>query len=221
VAQIAVLNPRLAKPGRLTIDVVVNLPSGSYHITRLTHSNKGLYDVARTYESSDCPVDIHSSYHPSGRMHCKVTRGKLSLHPGGQILGETQPHTKAKEVLLWQRQGQPWESLKGVEKFALYPKGVQSFVNVRALVAGYPVYCHTDADYMFKIDAESFLSGELDIEYFLVEPGNVASLEDAIKETADSWHNPHESLTLERAELFITNFGPWFAIVLFAKRTNI
>lgn len=141
------------------------------------------------------------------------------LHPGGHILGKAQPHTKAKEVLLWQRQGQPWQSLEGVEKFALYPRGVVSFTNVRALAAGYPVYSYRDADYVFEIGVERLPSGEAGIEYFLVEPGNIATLERAIRESTGSWHIPRETLTLERAELF-TDLSPWFAIVLFAKEAN-
>ncbi len=219
VEPIAILSPEPQKPGRLRIDVVVKFSSGSHHLGRLTHGSKGLYDVARTYESLGCPIDIHSSYHPDGEMHCKLTRGKLLLYPGGQVLGKAQPHTRAKEVFLWQRQGQPWQSLKGVEIFGQYPKGVQSFTSARALAAGYPVCFHRDADYVFEIGAESLLSDMVAIEYFLVEPGNVAALEDAIRESSGGWHNPHESLALERAELF-TNLSPWFAIVLFAKEVN-
>jgi len=152
-------------------------------------------------------------------MHCKLTRGKLLLLPGGQVLGQAQPHTKVKEVLVWRRKGQSWQSLKGVERFAQYPKGIQSFTNIRALAAGYPVYSASDADYAFEIGAESLVSGDVDIEYFLVESGNVAALQDVIKETTHSWDIPHESLTFRRAELF-TNLSPWFAIVLFAKEAN-
>jgi hypothetical protein len=219
VAQIEILNPTSAKPGRLTIDVVINFLRRSYHISRLTHSSKGLYEVARTYESPGCPIDMHSSYHPSGEMHCKLTRGKLFLYPGGQVLGQAQPHTNAKGVLLWQRKGQPWQSLKGVEKFGQYSKGVQSFTSIRALATGYPVYCDMDTDYVFEIDAESLLPDMIAIEYYLVEPGNIAALEGAIKEPTDSWHIPHELLILERAQLF-TTLSPWCAIVLVAKETN-
>jgi len=212
---IRILSPRLSKPGRLTIDVVVKQLSGPYHISRLTHGRKGLYDVARTYESPGSPVDIHASCHPGGEMHCKLTRGKLVLHPEGQILGEAQPHTKAKEVILWQRQGQPWQSLKGVERFAQHPRGVVNCMNISALAAGYPVYSHRDADYVFEIGTESLPSSDADIEYFLVEPGNVAALEDAIRESACSWQRPRGSLTLERAGQ-LANLSPWFAIVVFA-----
>lgn len=117
-----VIRSKNPTPKRLTIDMVLKLQSDSYHVSRLTYSNKGFYDVARTYESPCCPIDVHTSYHPSGKLHCKLTRGKLLVYPGAQILGEAKPHTEAKEVILWQRQGQPWRSLKGSEKVAQYPK---------------------------------------------------------------------------------------------------
>lgn len=215
MTEIAILNLKPARTGALAVDVVVYSSRGPYHISRLTHSGKGLYDVARTYESPGCPVDIHSSYHPSGEMHCRLTRGKLSLYPGGEVVGNAQPHTNTKEVLLWQRRGQPWQSLEGVEKFARYPKGVKNFVSARALAGGYPTYRRLDADHVFEIDTKS-LSDMISIEYFLVEPGNIAALESAIKEAVDSWHIPHESLILEKAHLF-TGLSPWFAIVLVTK----
>ena len=69
--------------GQLTIDIVVNLTSGRYHISRLTYTKKGLYNVPLTYKAEVSPIDVHVSYHPSGEAHGKLTRGELKVFPGG------------------------------------------------------------------------------------------------------------------------------------------
>lgn len=217
-AQITILPSKCAKRGRLTVDMVLKSLSGPRHISRLTLSSKGLYDVARTYESSTSPVDIHRSYHPSGEMHSKLTRGRLALHPGGQCLGEAQPHTGTKQVLLWRRKGQPWQSLRGVEKFGPFAEGFDSFTNVQALKTGYPAYRDTNADYVFEIDADLLLpSGMIAIEYFLVEPGNAAALESIVKDSVNSWRGTSKPLLSASVQLF-TSLKPWLAIALFTKK---
>jgi|GEM_PF-6355943 len=128
-----IIRSKKPTPQRLLIDIILKFSADSYHVSRITYGSKSFYDVARTYESPDCPIDVHTSYHPSGEMHCKMTRGKLLVYPEGRVLGEAKPHTEAKEVILWQRKGQPWRSLKGVEKVALHPRGVHSFTNVKPI----------------------------------------------------------------------------------------
>ena len=219
MTQIAILKPETARPKKLTVDVLVNLPSGLHHISRLTYSGTGLYHVPLTYKSPESPIDIHTSYHPSGEAHERLTRGKLVAYPGEQVLCKAEPHTNDREVDLWQRKGQPWDSLRGVDRIAQHENGVQGFTNIEAMAAGYPIYSDSDTDYAFEIDAQPLPSQLVDIEYFFVEPGNKQALEAKIGEIVDSWQNPRESVTVEKAELF-TNFSPWFAIVLLAKRAN-
>ena len=140
------------------------------------------------------------------------------VYPEGRVLGEAKPRTEAKEVILWQRKGQPWRLLKGVEKVALHPRGVRSFTNINALATGYPMFVLTDADYIFEIGDE-FLSSNFGIEYFLMEPSNVTALEAALTDGISGWHISGESTVIERADLF-TDLNPWVAIVLFGKRQN-
>lgn len=213
-----IIRSKKPTPQRLIIDMILKFGTDSYHISRITYGSNGFYDVARTYESPDCPIDVHTSYHPSGEMHGKMTRGKLLVYPEGRVLGEAKPRTEAKEVILWQRKGQPWRSLKGVEKVALHPRGVRSFTNINALATGYPMFVLTDADYIFEIGDE-FLSSNFGIEYFLMEPSNVTALEAALTDGISGWHISGESTVIERADLF-TDLNPWVAIVLFGKRQN-
>lgn len=217
--QIVIRKPKTGEPGRLTIDIVLNSQSGLHHLGRATYGPRGLYVVAQTHKCRDCPIDIHTSYHHSGEMHCKLTRGKLFKWPPGQFLGQAQPHTKDKAVLLWQRKGQFWDSLKGIEKLdVLHPKGCQGFTNnTEAQVTSYPIYTSSDEDYVFKIDIRRRISKMIDIQYFLVEVGDRQSIEAEIIEIIDS--QPNESVTVEKAELF-TNLSPWFAIVVFAMRDH-
>lgn len=98
-------------------------------------------------------------------------------------------------------------------------RSIQSFTNIKALATGYSKYAQKDVDYVFEICADSLYSDEVGIEYFLLEPGNAAALENAVEESSRGWHIPSESITLEKAELF-TDLSPWFAIVLFGKQTN-
>jgi hypothetical protein len=81
------------------------------------------------------------------------------------------------------------------------------------------------SDYIFEIDSQSLHTDMIDIETFLVEPGNVAAFENALKEFTDSWNNeplvpalcPNEFITVGKAEVF-TNLSPWLVIVLFVKK---
>ena len=207
--QTAILKPKMARQGKLAIDVVAKLPSSSHHISRLTYKSSGLYDVPLTRRTG---MDVHTSFHPNGEIHEKLTRGKLLLYPGGQVLGEAKPHTRVKEVILWQGKGQSWDYLKGVEKITQH----QGFVNVKAMAAGYPIYGGTGADYVFDIDAQSLPSDWVDVEYFLVEPGNRQALEAIMSEMMESGRRPHESVTVEKVVMF-TNLSPWLAIVSFSK----
>jgi hypothetical protein len=217
--QVVISKPKTGRQGRLIIDIVLKSPSESYHLGRVTYSGRGLYAVAQTHQCLDSPIDTHISYHPNGEMHGKLTRGKLFKWPPGQFLGQAKPHTKDEGILLWQRKGQIWNSLKGIEKFAQHPNGIQTFVNTEALRTLYPIYKNGGADYVFEIEVQFPTPKLIDIEYFLVEVGNKQSLEDEIDEIVGSQPGYVELFTVEKAVLF-TNLSPWFAIVVFAKRNR-
>lgn len=230
MAGIDILRPKTASPNQLIIDIVVKFPSAMYQIAQLRQDGGGIYHVPLTWRKG---VDIHTSYEQSGEQHKKLTKGKLMVFPANQMQNIAEAHYKNKahwkkqEVILWQRKGMPWGSLKGVERIAPHQKGVQCFVNVEALASGYPIWSGSSADYAFEIDANSLPSAMVGIVYFVVEPDNLAALEDVICETRYSW-NRHETeitwrqrefMTVEKADLF-TNLIPWFAIVLFSRRAE-
>ncbi len=224
MTQIAMLKPKTTKPNQLTIDIVVNLPSSIHRLSRLTYGTRALYDVPQTYKSPESHIDIHTSYHRDGEMHQVLTRGKLMESPSERLIGKAEPHTKDRKCTLSQGKGQPWSSLKGVQRIASPFNVRPKFGNIEKMSSGYPVYRGSDADYLFEIDAKSLPSACIAIQYFLVETSNIKALEEATGKIVNSWKDgetnvtwrPQEFITIERVELF-TNFSPWLAIVLISK----
>ncbi len=122
--EISTKKPTAANPSQLIIDVVIKIASSTRHLTRLKWDSGGLYDVPLTWKDG---MDTHNSYEASGEMHGKLTRGKLMAYSGEILIGKAEPKTADKEVLLWQRKGQPWLSLKGVEICGLSKKVRRGF----------------------------------------------------------------------------------------------
>lgn len=213
MVEISIKKLSTANLSQFKIDIVAKVPSGMHHLTRLKWDSGGLYDVPLTWKEG---MDAHNSYEASGEMHGKMTRGRLMAYPGEMLLGKAEPKTKDKELILWQRKGQPWHSFKGVDRCSWRDKGAPGFFNIKSQAEGYPVYDCSDADYMYEIDTQSLPCEMIDIEYFLVEPGNVNALQERVKEIVDSWVWANELMTVERAEL-LTNLSPWLAIILFSK----
>ncbi|MBI2917970.1 MAG: hypothetical protein HYY01_08240 [Chloroflexi bacterium] len=213
---IVTIELKTATPDQLMVDIVVNLPSGRYHIGQLAYTKKGLYLVPLTYKATASPIDVHDSYHPGGEMHGKLTKGELLVYPGKQVLGKAKPHTQDKEALLWQRKGQPWDSLKGVERLSPHQKGAQGFASIEATAAGYPIISLSSADHVFEIEGHSLQSKMIDLAVYLVAEGNSKALEDELCKNMALRPVSTGCVTVEKAELF-TNLNPWLAIVLFCK----
>ena len=226
MTEIAIIEAKATGSDRLTVDVVVHLPDGPHHISRLKYTGKNLYDVPMTCKVEESPIDTHTTYHSSGEMHSKLTKGKLMIAAGNRIVEVCQAHyadkasrMPAREEKLWQRKGQPWKSLRGVERIAQRQDGIEGFVNITALAAGYPPYSDIDADHVFEIDVESLPSDMCTVQLFLVEASAVNALKECIEEITNSWKRPCEFMTVEKVEQF-TNFSPWFAIVLFSRKVK-
>ena len=215
LVNISVRKPETTDSNQLVIDIVVKLPPIHY-LTCLKYDGGGLYDVPPTWKEG---LDTHTSYEASGEMHSKLTRGNLMIYPGGQLLGKTKPKTNGKEIVLWQRKGQPWHSLKGIERCGPLENGAWGFFNIKPQAEGCHIYDYPHADYVYEIDAQSLPCEMVDIEYFLVEPENISALQECVKKIIDSWVWPNELMTVERVELF-ANRSPWLAIVLFSKRAK-
>ncbi|MFA4836808.1 MAG: hypothetical protein WC749_12155 [Dehalococcoidia bacterium] len=221
---IIIRSPKPNKHGHFFVDVMAGFPGGLRHISRLNYTDKGLYDVPLTLKSG---VDLHNSYHPRGEQHGKLTRGKLFLSPENQLLGKAKPHTENKEVLLWEKKGQPWDSLKGVQDVGYQPNGF-GFANIDALEAGYPIVTPSDDDCVFTIDANTLRSKMISVRYFLVETDNVGAFKQRIDEITTNFRDldtkvtwrPHQYLTVEKAAIYTTR-SPWLAIMLFSKVARI
>ena len=232
VVMINILKPKTAKQDKLNIDTVVNLPSGQHRIQNLKYDNKGLYYTPITHEKGVAGLDLHISYHPSGEIHCKLTRGKLrhatvkssngkTAPPQIETLGEATPTDKDTEIVLWTKQGTPLNEIKGVVEIIPAQQGAHEMTNIAAVDATYPVIQKSKADYIFEIDVEP--TPWIDITHFFMEPGNVDILEERIKSIANNWNkiksNPKlpqlpKFKYLEKAVIF-TNLIPWFVIALF------
>ena len=190
-----------------------------------------MYYALITHKKGAVGIDIHTSYHPSGEIHSKLTRGKWrqatakfgngkTEPPQIETLGEATPTDKDTEIILWTDQGTPLNSIKGVVEINPTQQGVQQMTNIVAVAATYPMLHKSVADYVFGIDTQSVQW--IDIKYFFVEPGNTDTLEECIKELIDSYNNvksksnrlAHKFKSLEKAVLF-NNMNPWLAIVLF------
>lgn len=212
---------KTAKPHRVTVDIVVGLSSGKHHITRLTYTGKKLYDVPLTYKSPECPVDVHESYYQSGDMHGKLTRGRLSSHPGGHKLGEAQPHTTSREIVLWEGEGKPWGCLTGAQRLGQLTEGCSGFTNIETVAGGYPTFRASDADYVFELDRSLLPSETVAVAFYLCAPHSEQDLEQEMEremhQNAAPWRVPPPRVTVERAEL-LTNLTPWLAIVLYCKQ---
>ena len=91
MGMIDILDPKTAKPDKLTIDIVVNLPSDPHRIQNLKYDKKGLYYALITHKKRVIGIDIHTSYHPSGEIHSKLTRGKLRQATAKFGDGKTEP----------------------------------------------------------------------------------------------------------------------------------
>ncbi len=157
--KIIISNPKQNKSNKLTIDIVAKLISGSYHISTLTYSRKGLYEVPLTWKSG---VDVHTSYHPSGEQHTKLTRGKLFLFPGKKTLGIAKPHTVHNELTIQRTIRQPWDFFRGCERLK-WPN--INFLNIEGL-DGYPIMTKSKSDHQFIIDYRSVNGTDISIEYF-------------------------------------------------------
>lgn len=223
MTEISIHNINLATPGLLKIDIVLKFASELRHITTISQKLAGLYDVPLTRKAG---VDIHTAYHPSGQMHRKLTKGKLTaigekITSIGEARYKMRAHDRPKGILLWEAQRQRWDELKGVEENNPH----NGFVSIDSLREGYPVYTGTKADYKFEIEYSSCPSAMIDIKTFLVEPGNQLALSSKIQMVCDCWNRDvlnaslysNEYLAVEKAELF-TSLDPWLAIVLFVRR---
>jgi hypothetical protein len=210
-----------ARSAKVTVDIVVGLPSGNYHVSRLTYTGKGLYNVPLTCKSPTCPIDVHDTYHPNGEIHGKLTRGKLSSHPGGQVVGEAQPHTTNREYVLWERRGKPWGCLTGVQRLGQLMEGCSRFTNIETMAGGYPIFSASDADYVFELDRSSLPSEMVDIAFYLCAPHSEQDLgeemEREMHQSAAPWEVAPPRVTVERAEL-LTDLTPWLAIVVYCKQ---
>ena len=230
MTKITILKPKTAKPDKLTIDIVVNLPSGRHRIQNLKYDKNGLYRALTPHKKGVKGIDIHTSYHPGGEIHSKLTRGKLrqatakfgdgkTEPPQIETLGEATPSDKDTEIVLWKKQGIPLNSINGVVEINPTQQGLQQMTNIAAVAATYPILHKSDADYVFEIDGRS--TSWIDYTYFFVEPGNTNALEERIREIIDRGNNFESKVTrrprmfesLEKAVLF-TNLSPWLAIVL-------
>ena len=231
MTKITTLKPKQTKADQLNIDIVVKLASGLHRITELKYGRNELYIIPTTHRKGEIGIDLKTSYHGSGEIHGKLTRGKLrqatakfedgkAEPPQIDTLGEATPTDKDTEILLWKEQGTPLNSIKGVVEINPTQQGVQHMTNIAAVAETYPILHKSDADYVFGIDTQSVQW--IDIKYFFVEPGNTDTLEECIKELIDSYNNvksksnrlAHKFKSLEKAVLF-NNMNPWLAIVLF------
>ena len=230
MAKIVTLKPKQAKPDELTIDTVVKLESGLHRVSKHIYSNRNgkseLYVIPLIRAKGKQP--LKKSYHGTGQIHGKLARGKLkqaTFKFGGgktellgiETLGEATPDS---EILLWQEQGAPLNSIKGVMELNRNP-GIQSYCNIAEVAKNYPNTQESKADYIFEIDVEP--APWIDIKHFLMEPGNVDILEERIKTIANDWNKiksnpklprPPKYKYLEKAVIF-TNLIPWFVIALF------
>jgi hypothetical protein len=231
MTKIATIKPKQAKVEQLTIDIVVKASSGLHRICKMRYAKDELYLIPTTHDSGKSGIDFHTSYHSSGEKHSKMTKGKLKRatlkFEYGKIkllkietLGEATPMIKNSEILLWKEQGAPLNLVEGALKLNATQHGIQSRSNIGVAATNYPIIQDSNADYVFEIDAES--TPWIDMDYFLVKPGNVIALEENIKKIIDSWNDseskltwrPHEFKSLEKTVVF-TNLSPWLAIVLF------
>jgi len=232
MAKIITCKPKQAKPDELTIDTVVRLESGlrriSKHIYSGRNNKKELYVIPLMRAKGRQP--LKTSYHGTGQMHGKLAIGKLkqaTFKFGGgktellgiETLGEATPDS---EILLWQEQGTPLNSIKGVVDLNRN-SGVESYrsINIAEVAKNYPATQKSKADYIFEIDVEP--TPWVDIKHFLMEPGSVDILEEHVKAIAENWSKiksnpnwpqPPKFKYLEKAVIF-TNLIPWFVIALF------
>jgi len=236
MTKIDIVKPQQARTDELTIDIAVKLSSGLHRVSKLRYGKDELYLIPTTHKKGKPGIDLKTSYHGSGEIHSKLTRGKLrqaTFKFGGgktellgiETLGEATPTEKDTEIVLWRKQGTPLNSIEGAVEINPDQQGAQQTTNIAAVAANYPSLQKSDADYILEIDTES--TPWIDTKYFLVQPGNVDALKERIKEITDRWNDtntkvnwrPHEFMTVEKAELF-TNLSPWLAIVLFSKKAK-
>ncbi len=230
MGMIDILKPKTAKPDKLTIDIVVNLPSGRHRIQNLKYDKEGLYRALTTHKKGVVVIDIHTSYHPRGEIHSKLTRGKLrqatakfgnvnAEPPQIETLGNATPNDRDTAIVLETEQGIPLDSIKGVVEIYPAQQGVHHIDNIAVIAANYPILRKTHADYVFEIEGET--TPWINIKYFFVEPDNESTLEARIQEIINRGNNFESKITLrprmfeslEKAVLF-TNLTPWLGIVL-------
>ena len=233
---INIIQPKQAKKDLLTIDIVVRLPSALHRVSKLIYGRNELFLIPTTHKSGKPGIDMHMSYHRSGEIHGKLTRGKLrqAIFKFGngkskllkvETLGEATPTAKDSEILLWKKQGTSMDLIEDVLQVNADEQGTQGFINIEVVAATYPILQKSDADYIFEIDAKS--TPWIDTKYFLIKPGKVDALKRCIKELVYKWNDTntklnwqhYESMTVEKVELF-TNLNLWLSIVLFSKKAR-
>ncbi len=221
MSHLEVLNIAPKDSKKFVVDVVVKTNHIRTHLSRLTLSRTGLYDVPQTYGSLKGAIDVHTSYHPDGTMHEKMGRGELHHWPGDILLGQAKPHTDFPEFVVWERQGQPWASLKGIEVVGSRPNSDPLFVHGGTSASGYPPYQNqaTDADHIFLLDNDAFPQTMVSLQIFLVEPDNIRAVEHVIATNLDAPRLLLRPLSLDKATVYTTR-KPWLAIVSFRSNPS-